>query len=140
MSTKTVLIVDDEVHVRHVLGLKISAAGYVLLTASNGRTAYEMAIEHLPDGIITDFQMPGGDGLELCTRLTANPKTAGIPAMMLTARGHRITPDKLEHTNIWRLCDKPFSPRKIIEQLDEMLAESETRPFPTSRPSDAEAA
>ena len=91
MDGKTVLIADDEPHVRYMLEFKLSKAGYAVLTASNGRQAYELACAHRPDVVVTDYRMPGVDGLEFCVRLKENPETAGIPALMLTARvGRKI--------------------------------------------------
>jgi len=121
MSTKTVLVVDDEPHIRYILESKLRGAGFAVLTASNGRDAYDLASAHLPDLVITDFQMPASSGLELCARLTSNARTAGIPAIMLTARGHRIAPSELARTNIHELLPKPFSVRQLLAKIAELF-------------------
>ncbi len=117
----TILIADDEPHVVYVVKFKLENAGYNVITSNNGKLAYILACEHLPDLIVTDFQMPGGSGLELATRLTANAETADIPIIMVTARGHRITPTELAETNIKQVMAKPFSPRELISHLNELL-------------------
>ena len=83
MPGKTVLMADDEPHIRYMLDYKLGRAGYTVITAGDGREAFELACAHHPDLIVTDYQMPGGDGLELCKRLKSNAGTASIPVLML---------------------------------------------------------
>ena len=117
----TILIADDEPHVIYVVKFKLENAGFDVITANNGKLAYTLACEHSPALIVTDFQMPGGSGLELATRLNANEETADIPIIMVTARGHRITPTELAPTNIKLVMAKPFSPRELIGHIHEFL-------------------
>ena len=117
----TILIADDEPHVIYVVKYKLENAGYDVITANNGKLAYTLACEHLPVLIVTDFQMPGGNGLELATRLKANEETTHIPIIMVTARGHRITPTELTSTNVRQVMTKPFSPRELIGLIQELL-------------------
>lgn len=121
MSTKTVLVVDDEPHIRYILHSKLGAAGYEVITAGNGDEGYELACAHVPDLVITDLQMPGSSGLELCKRLIANDATAAVPAIMLTARGHKVTPTELASTNIRDLLPKPFSVRQLLAKVEELF-------------------
>jgi two-component system phosphate regulon response regulator PhoB len=125
MDGKTVLVVDDEPHIRHMLDFKLSRAGFSVLTASHGQEAFELACAHGPDLVVTDYQMPGGDGLELCTRLRSTPQTAAIPALMLTARGYKLPQSDLEKTNIKALLSKPFSPNQLLGVIREQLGGSE---------------
>ncbi len=118
---KTILIADDEPHIRYLLEFKLRQVGFTVIIASNGRQAFDLAVQHKPDLLVTDFQMPGGNGLDLCKQLRANPETAAIPALMLTARAHRVPTSDLEQTNIKTLIAKPFSPRELISQIKEVL-------------------
>jgi DNA-binding response OmpR family regulator len=124
MSAKTLLIVDDEPHVRHMLDYKLARAGFSVITATNGVDALRLAREHNPDLMITDLQMPGGDGLSLCLKLNEQPDTATIPVIMLTARGYKVPPSDLVRTNIKCLLPKPFSPRELLDQVQELLGVS----------------
>ena len=90
MCAKTILVVDDEPHIRYLLDFKLRQVGFTVITANNGAQAFDLAAQHRPDLVVTDFQMPAGSGLDLCKRLRANPGTAEIPALMLTARAHRV--------------------------------------------------
>lgn len=121
MNGKTVLVVDDEPHIRHMLEYKLRRAGFTVLTASEGGEAFELAVAHQPDIVITDFQMPGTNGLELCTQLRSTPRTAGIPAIMLTARGYKVPDADLARTCIKDLMPKPFSPRHLLAMIQERL-------------------
>lgn len=116
-----ILLVDDESHILHVVDLKLTNAGYRILTAEDGEEGLAAAIEHRPDLVISDYQMPFMTGLELCVALKQHEVTAGIPALMLTARGSGLEDDDLEQTNIAAVLSKPFSPREILAKVQELL-------------------
>ncbi len=124
MPAKTLLIVDDEPHVRHMLDYKLVRAGFSVITATNGVDALRLAREHRPDLVVTDLQMPGGEGLSLCLKLNEQPDTATIPVIMLTARGYKVPPSDMVRTNIKSLVAKPFSPRVLLAQVQELLGAS----------------
>lgn len=118
---KRILVVDDESHIVNVVSLKLRNAGYDVVTAADGEEAYELALQELPDMIITDLQMPFMSGLELCRRLKQMPPTAHVPALMLTARGFSLTDEDLANTNIVGVLSKPFSPREILTRTQELV-------------------
>jgi DNA-binding response OmpR family regulator len=121
VQQKRVLIADDETHILNVLAIKLQNAGFAVIPAEDGLTAYELACADPPDLIITDYQMPGLSGVELCARLRGNPATREIPAIMLTARGFTIGDEEMSHGNIRKVIDKPFSPREILACVNELL-------------------
>ncbi len=116
-----VLVVDDEVHILHVVSLKLTNAGYTVLTAEDGEQAYDLALEQQPDLVITDFQMPYMTGLELCQKLKEHELTRATPALMLTARGFSLPAEALEQTNIAGVLSKPFSPREVLARVQELI-------------------
>ena len=124
-SPKRILVADDESHILHVVSLKLTNAGYTVVTASDGQEAYEMASADRPDLLITDYHMPQLSGLELCQKLRAEPATAGIPTIMLTARGYALEPGDTERSGILRMMSKPFSPRQLLATVNEVLGEVE---------------
>jgi two-component system, cell cycle response regulator len=80
-----VLIVDDiEVNVK-LLEAKLTSEYFDVLSASSGDTALQIADAELPDVILLDVMMPRMDGFEVCRRLKANPRTADVPVVMVTA-------------------------------------------------------
>lgn len=115
------LVVDDEAHIRHVVSLKLRNAGFEVLTAGDGEEALEIATSRKPDIIISDLQMPYMSGLELGQQLAANPITAAIPTLLLTARGHALSQSDLANTTIREVLAKPFSPREVLSKADRLL-------------------
>lgn len=116
-----VLVVDDETYIQHVVSLKLSNAGFEVITASDGEEGLAAAIEQRPDLIITDYQMPFLTGLEMCQRLKQNPSTASIPVIMLTARGFALDDADLRDVNIRKCLGKPFSPRELVACVTEAV-------------------
>lgn len=121
MSTAKILVCDDEPHILHVVSAKLQNADYEVQTAADGAEALEIALSEVPDLIVTDYQMPLLSGLELCTKLKADPRTAGIPAIMLTARGFSLNEQELGRTNIRKVLVKPFSPREVLSTVRHVL-------------------
>jgi two-component system alkaline phosphatase synthesis response regulator PhoP len=121
MAEKKVLVVDDEVHIIHVVAIKLRNNGYEVISAEDGSTAYKMACEEKPDIIVTDFQMPVMTGLELVEKLRANEATKGTPVIMLTARGFAIEDDQRETLGISDFLSKPFSPKELLRSIDDIL-------------------
>jgi DNA-binding response OmpR family regulator len=115
------IVADDEMHIVHVLTLKLRNAGYEVRTAADGEEGFELATQDPPDLIITDLQMPYMSGLEMCVKLKKTPVTASVPAIMLTARGHALAQADLDSTNIRLVLSKPFSPRQVLEEVERIL-------------------
>lgn len=82
----TILVVDDEPAVLRLVELNLELDGYVVITASNGVEAIDLASQHRPDLIVLDVMMPGLDGLEVAERLKSDPATQAIPIIFLSAR------------------------------------------------------
>ena len=108
-TSKTVLVVDDEVHIVNVVVLKFRGAGFRVLTARDPQEAFEVAKKEIPDLVINDHQMPGGSGIDLCKWLKSTPSTESIPAILLTAYDFSIvapgeTPGKCERVGPQIAC------------------------------------
>jgi len=126
MSGKKILVADDEAHILHVVSMKLRNAGFEVITAVDGEEAMELCLAEKPDLLITDFQMPLMTGLELCTLLRGQEGTRDIPAIMLTARGFDIEPEEMEAARISAVLAKPFSPREVLQKVNELLAPADT--------------
>jgi CheY-like chemotaxis protein len=123
MTSKKILVADDESHILHVVSLKLRNAGFSVVTACDGQEALELAQQEMPDLLITDYHMPQLSGLELCRRLKQDAATAHIPAIMLTARGYNLEPSDTDQSGILRMLSKPFSPRHLLATVEEVLSE-----------------
>ena len=121
MAEKRVLVVDDEIHIVHVVAIKLRNNGYDVFSADNGAEAYELACRENPDIIVTDFQMPVMTGLELVEKLRQNDKTKDTPVIMLTARSFAISKEQQEQLQISGCLSKPFSPRELLENIEDIL-------------------
>ncbi len=119
-----VLVVDDEIHIVQVVAIKLRNNGFDVITCENGAQALEIVSNAKPDVIVTDFQMPVMTGLELVENLRKQPDTAEIPVIMLTARGFAIEDRQKEKLNISACLSKPFSPRELLQSVEEVLKET----------------
>ena len=124
MDKRKALVVDDEFHIVQVVSIKLKNNGFEVMTAENGQLAYDLACRDCPDIIVTDYQMPAMSGLELIQKLRQNDETAHVPVIMLTARGFSIEDDQKEQLNIAACLSKPFSPREVLQTIEEVLAQS----------------
>ena len=120
-SNITLVIADDEAPIRMVVGERLRSAGFTVYEAQDGEEALELVRKHMPTAIVTDLQMPYMNGLELCTILRADGRTAHIPALLLTARGHVLTDEMMARTNIKRVMSKPFGVRELLAFVQETL-------------------
>ncbi len=121
MTGKSVLIVDDEVHIVHVVAIKLRNNGYEVISADNGAEAFELACKEKPDIIVSDFQMPVMSGLELVEKLRNCNETEDIPVIMLTARSFAITQEQQEDLRISSCLSKPFSPKELLSNIEDVL-------------------
>ncbi len=121
---KLILVVDDEAHIVHVVALKLTNAGYRVITASDGEEAFDLAVSERPALVITDLQMPYMSGLELAKKLRRHTSAGATPVLMLTARGYALDPSEVAHTNIKEVMSKPFSPRDVLQKARAALGES----------------
>ncbi|WP_301102273.1 response regulator [Propionivibrio sp.] len=112
---RKILIADDDVTIRDLLGHKFQSLGYGVFLASDGEQAYATAAKELPDVIILDRLLPGGDGLSIFRKLRSDTRTKSIPVIFLTAK--RREGDIIEALNqgAQDYIVKPFN-------LDEVVA------------------
>jgi len=149
--TARVLVVDDvDLNVR-LLAAKLASEYFEVLSANNGATALAMAEAELPDIILLDVMMPRMDGFEVCRRLKANPRTADIPVVMVTAlsdvadrlRGLEAGADDFltKPVNDIALFARVRSLVRLKRMMDELrLREEVCRQFGTADASDEPAA
>jgi len=118
---RTVLVVDDEKDIRELVGFHLAQDGYAVREAESGEDALASVAAERPAVVILDVMLPGADGLEVCRRLRADPATAAIPVIMLTARATEI--DRVLGLEIGAddYIVKPFSPRELVARVHAVL-------------------
>jgi CheY-like chemotaxis protein len=119
---KCVLIVDDEEDVLSVtrMGLEMST-GWQVLTATSGQEALAIATVQQPDLILLDWMMPGMDGRATLQALRANPTTANIPVILVTAKAQSPDGDTFAGVDVVAVLTKPLRPLKLAAQIDQAL-------------------
>ena len=116
-----VLVVDDEPDAVELVAFNLTKAGIAVVTAETGVEALAKAREILPDAIVLDLMLPEMDCLEVCRNLRREPKTAGIPVIMVTAKGAEM--DRVLGLELGAddYLTKPFSPRELVLRIKKLL-------------------
>lgn len=119
-GTKKVLVVDDNQTLRRWLDKTLSAEGYTVLTAANGKEGLDVASRELPDLIVSDVDMPIMDGGEMVSKLKACSSTNHIPVVFLTGL---ITEDEgvPESSSDVLYISKMSKPAELISAVRNML-------------------
>ena len=125
MTPRKVLVVDDAVHIVHVVAIKLRNNGYEPITAGNGQEAYDLACRENPDIIIADYMMPVMTGLELLEKLRENEATRNIPFVLLTARNFAIDDVNQQRLKVSQCITKPFSPKELLRSIEDILYQKE---------------
>ncbi len=121
MADKKVLVVDDEVHIVHVVAIKLRNNGFEVIAADNGAEGLKLALSEKPDIIVTDYQMPVMTGIELVEQLRRNEQTKDTPVIMLTARSFAIPQQQQDELRISGCLSKPFSPKELLGNIEDIL-------------------
>lgn len=124
----SILIVDDEKDIVDLVAYNVERQGYKVFKAYDGEGALRVARSEKPDLILLDLMLPGIQGLEVCRRIRRNPDTAGIPIIMLTARGEEF--DKVIGLDAGAddYITKPFSVKELVARVKAVLRRADARP------------
>jgi sigma-B regulation protein RsbU (phosphoserine phosphatase) len=117
-----VLVVDDELPNRLYLRKLLEARGCEVFDAEDGPSALAIAMKKTLDLILVDIIMPDMDGFELCGRLRDEPRTQGIPVIMVTAKSRIEDIEKGFELGAMDYIRKPFNPREMILRVGNALA------------------
>ncbi|MFH0823056.1 MAG: response regulator transcription factor, partial [Pseudomonadota bacterium] len=121
MPNQKVLIVDDEPDILELVKYNLAREGYIVKCAASGERGLSLALEDVPDLVVLDLMLPGIDGLEVCRALRADPSTAQVSILMLTAK----TEDSDIVAGLELGADdyitKPFSPRVLLARIKATL-------------------
>jgi CheY-like chemotaxis protein len=119
---RRVLIIDDEEDIREVAALSLeTVAGWEVLLAESGRAGIARAEEQQPDAILLDVMMPEMDGPTTFRELRANPKTAQIPVILLTAKVQAADQKRFSDLGVSAVMFKPFDPMALAADIARAL-------------------
>jgi two-component system phosphate regulon response regulator PhoB len=120
----TILIVDDEPDIREVIRFALEGTGFRVLEAGHADEARKLMQAEEPDLVLLDWMLPGRSGLELAQQLKQNPKTRGVPIIMVSARGEEEDRIRGLETGADDYIAKPFSPREMVARVNAVLRRS----------------
>jgi DNA-binding response OmpR family regulator len=118
---KTILLADDEAHLRMLVYTTLEDPQYHILEAADGSTALALAKQERPDLLVLDWMMPGMTGVEVARALRNDAQTAHIPIIMLTAKGQEKDKEQGRALGAYAYLVKPFSPLELLEKVQEVL-------------------
>lgn len=122
---KRILVVEDERAVARTIQVNLDREGYQTELAANGSQALESIAAAAPDLVILDVVMPGMDGFEVLRALKADPETADIPVVMLTARSDEESILRGWSEGVHCYMTKPFDPRDLTAYVMRVLESDE---------------
>jgi two-component system OmpR family response regulator len=128
----SVLIVDDDAHIREVARFALARAGHTVELAAHGAAAYDRVIRGGIELIVLDVLMPELDGLALCRQLRAHG--APVPIVFLSSRGEEA--DRVNGLDLGAddYLTKPFSPRELVARVGAVLRRTSAETVPAERP------
>ena len=116
-----VVLAEDDPDIRLVARLALKKAGYRVSAVSNGRELLEKVAEERPDVILLDWMMPEMDGAEACARLRADPATADLPIIFMTAKSQGFEVERGLALGARGYIIKPFDALTLGEQVRQLL-------------------
>jgi len=121
---KRILIAEDERDIRDLIAFTLRFAGYEVLTANNGEEAVAMTLKEMPDMVLTDVRMPKMTGYEACKLIKADPTTAHIPVVFLSAKGQEAEVQSGLAAGADEYLLKPFAPDQLTKKVAEILSKA----------------
>ena len=119
---KRILIVDDERDIREILSILLSTKGFEVVTAENGKTAFETLLNTPCDLLITDLNMPIMDGLELVDKIFMNDMK--INTILMSTFVPEMSKEYTKRRRIHGYVEKPFHPEEMIAAVETGLMEN----------------
>ena len=117
-----VLVADDDADIRDLVSFKLEQAGLEVVPVEDGQAALEQARARRPTLAVLDVSMPGLSGIDVCRMLRADPATAGILIIMLTARVQEQDVEGGFSAGADDYVTKPFSPRELVTRIQALLS------------------
>jgi CheY-like chemotaxis protein len=114
-SLGRVLVVDDDDVIRQLITVNLELEGFDVTTAVDGQDCLDQVARVQPDVVTLDIMMPRLDGWEAAARLRANPETAGIKVVLLSARAQEADLERGSRLGVDAYLTKPFDPDELIE-------------------------
>jgi DNA-binding response OmpR family regulator len=122
MNPKTILITEDESHMRRLLEFTLAKTRQQLVMAASGEEALARAQAGPIDLLVIDVGLPGMSGFETIKAIKALPAYANLPIIMLTSRGHTDIREEATQLGVRAFLTKPFSPTELAATAQGLLS------------------
>jgi two-component system cell cycle response regulator DivK len=122
MANELILIVEDNEKNRKLVRDLLQFKGYRTIEAETGEDGVTLAIEHKPDLILMDYQLPGIDGIEAFRRIRGDASTAPIPIMAVTASAMPEEAKKMKEAGFDGFQTKPINVKEFLQAVGELFA------------------
>ena len=119
-----VLIADDEEDIVRFVEINLRLEGFDVVAAHDGEEALAKALDLAPDLVLLDAMMPRMDGYEVCSRLRADPRSAHIPVIMLTAKSLEADRVLAQTVGADDCVIKPFDPAELLTKVKSRLRQA----------------
>ena len=119
---KRILVIEDDPASMRLTQYILEHKGYKVILAVNGLDVLKKAKTEAPDLIVLDVMLPGIDGFGICSNLRAEPETAKLPIIMLSAKARDVDRDTGLKVGADLYITKPVSPDKIAESVETLLS------------------
>ena len=121
VATERILAVEDDEDILELIQYNLRKEGYRVTGVTTGEEALDEVRLSVPDLMVLDLMLPGIDGLDVCKRLRADPKTHAVPIVMLTAKGEESDIVIGLELGADDYITKPFSPRVLVARVRAVL-------------------
>ena len=121
------LVVDDSITVRHVISKMFKQMGFTVLTAADGQEGMKLAVQHRPDIITSDYDMPVMDGWDFCARLRESEFTSDIPVVMVSSRNTATDKRKAQSLGVAAYLTKPFKTEDLERIVKALVVQTHRR-------------
>jgi CheY-like chemotaxis protein len=116
-----ILVVEDEPENRLLIGMVLTTEGYQVIPAVDGADALARMAQELPDLILLDLMMPQMNGFEVLERLRADPATASVPVIVLTALAQERDIERAVSSGAQGYVIKPFEPDELLKHISQAI-------------------
>jgi DNA-binding response OmpR family regulator len=121
-----ILIVEDDPDIRELIAFKLTLEGHEVHVEADGEAGLAAARELMPDLIVLDWMMPKLTGLEVCQALRADPATASLPIILLSAKAQEADIQRGFAACADDYISKPFSPPELASRVTAVLSRALT--------------
>lgn len=120
-GVKTILVVEDNELNMKLFNDLLEVQGYTILQAGNGDDAYRLAMDHTPDLILMDIQLPERSGTEVARQMKSEPQLAGVPIIAITAFAMKDDEERIRSAGCDDYLAKPISVTEFLEKVKRYL-------------------